>query len=70
MSARRAVEIIMPAITTERADPVRSGGTITVAAPTAVGEYMAARKPARALVLRSLEQLVERLFRRLPVVQR
>ena len=51
---REEIEIVMPATTTARAEPVLACGTMTVAAPTAVGENMAAPKPARALVAKAI----------------
>src|SRR6201999_793395 len=53
----KAVEIVKPDITTESAKPTRSGGTMTVAEPTAVGENMAAPRPARALVAKAIPKV-------------
>src|ERR1700738_3674290 len=45
-----AVDAVSPATTTERANPRRSGATIMVAAPVAVGANMAAPIPANIRV--------------------
>src|ERR1700722_16680926 len=61
----RAVEAVSPATTTERANPLRSAGTIMVAAPVAVGANIAAPIPAKMRVTSAIANVGEAAVARL-----